>query len=326
MNSYNSQSDENLNQEAEAFDNQIEERIMNGHIPDLRFSKPCNYFYNNPWRRPEYVKLDFYEQYELIRDSINNQLRKEPRNIRVLEVGCGPGYLCLELARYGFNVVGLDLSKKCVDVAIEFANKDPMHDTRGELIYLAGDFFSAVDLVKESFDAVIFLGALHHFPDQNRVLQRAKDLIMHNGIIVVHEPVRDRVTKGNAAFSYLLTTLLSVNNGFYKNIKVQSDKADLSTEIDRIYNLLRYEDETGEKVQSINDNEAGYAEMYPQLKTLFKEEIFKWRYAFFHEFIGGLRFEDDLNVRLATFLREMDRTLVEHGVLQATEFFFVGRK
>lgn len=38
----------NLHQEAESFDRQIDERIANGHIPDLRLSEPCDYFYNNP--------------------------------------------------------------------------------------------------------------------------------------------------------------------------------------------------------------------------------------------------------------------------------------
>ncbi len=41
-----------LYQEAEAFDSQIEERIATGHIPDIRLTAPCDYFYNNSWRRP----------------------------------------------------------------------------------------------------------------------------------------------------------------------------------------------------------------------------------------------------------------------------------
>lgn len=49
----------NLAQEARAFDCQIEERIANGHVPYLRLTMPCDYFYNNSWRRPEFVKLDF---------------------------------------------------------------------------------------------------------------------------------------------------------------------------------------------------------------------------------------------------------------------------
>jgi 2-polyprenyl-6-hydroxyphenyl methylase/3-demethylubiquinone-9 3-methyltransferase len=171
----------NLNLEATAFDNQIEERIKNGHIPDLRLAKPCNYFFNNPWRHPEYVKLDFYEQYELIKDSILKYCDKISSQVRLLEVGCGPGYLSLELARAGFNVVGIDLSPKVIEIAKSFADKDPYSNERGSLNYFSGDFFKSSELINESFDAVIFLGALHHFPEQKKVLERSKDLLRGGG-------------------------------------------------------------------------------------------------------------------------------------------------
>ncbi len=35
-----------LDAEANAFDVQIEERIRNGHIPDLRRAPACDWFYN----------------------------------------------------------------------------------------------------------------------------------------------------------------------------------------------------------------------------------------------------------------------------------------
>jgi SAM-dependent methyltransferase len=315
-----------LHQEADAFDSQIEERIANGHIPDIRLAEPCDYFYNNPWRRPVYVKLDFGEQFEVIRDSITAYLDKKPSEIRILEVGSGPGYLSLELARNGYSVVGLDISAKCVEIASGFAAQDPWKAQRGTLDYISGDFYTSQKLQKESFDVIVFLGALHHFPNQVATLKRAKQLIRPKGIIIAHEPVRDRVTPGNAAFVHLLSTLLSINNNFYKHQELTVDRNQLLSEVDKIYNSLRYECADGKKVQSINDNEAGYAEMYPELCTLFKQERFEWRYAFFHEVIGGLRFEEETNARAAHFLREMDRILVETGVLNATEFLFVGRK
>lgn len=316
----------NLHQEAEAFDGQIDDRIANGHIPDLRLSEPCNYFYNNPWRRPAYVKLDFVEQFEVIRDAIGSYLKSSPSALRVLEVGCGPGYLSLELARGGFNVVGLDISERCIEIASKFSKQDPWIAQRGSLDYIAGDFYSSPELRNESFDVVVFLGALHHFPDQMATLQRAKNLIKPDGLIIAHEPVRDRVTPGNAAFVHLLTTLLSINNNFYKHQDLSVDRSQLLANVGKVYNSLRYESEDGEKVQSINDNEAGYAEMYPCLCELFRQERFSWRYAFFHDFIGGLRFDEETNAHVAYFLREMDRILVETGVLNATEFLFIGRK
>lgn len=247
--------------------------------------------------------------------------------MRILEVGCGPGYLSLELARSGFNVVGLDISERCIEICSKFAKQDPWVSQRGSLDYIAGDFYSEPRLEDETFDIVVFLGALHHFPDQLATILRAKKLIKQNGLIIAHEPVRDRVTLGNSAFVYLLRTLLSINKNFFNHQDLSIDRNQLRADVNKIFNSLRYESEDGEKVQSVNDNEAGYADMYPQLNSMFKQERFEWRYAFFHEFIGGLRFdEEDTNAHVAHFLRLMDRILVETGVLNATEFLFVGRK
>jgi 2-polyprenyl-3-methyl-5-hydroxy-6-metoxy-1,4-benzoquinol methylase len=316
----------NLELEAQAFDSQIEERIANGYIPDLRLAKPCNYFYNNSWRRPEFVKLDFVEKFDLIHAALTKFLNRTPANSRILEVGCGPGYLSLELARNGFQVIGLDLSAKCIEVASSYADADPWKTERGALSYIAGDYFSSPELQVDSFDAVVFLGALHHFPDQNETLKRARRLLKPGGLILANEPVRDCVTRGNAAFAYMLQTLLSLNNNFHQRQPLVTEMQSIEREVERTFNTLRYEGENGESLQSVNDNESGYAEMWPQLSTLFQQEHFEWRSAFFHEFIGGLRFDEDTNGRVAKFMREMDRVLVSTQVLTPTEFFFVGRK
>jgi SAM-dependent methyltransferase len=322
----NTEIDAKLAEEAHAFDRQIDQRVANGHIPDLRLCTPCDWFYNNPWRRPAYVQLDFGEQFEIIRDAIRAHTSTAGRAPVVLEVGCGPGYLSLELARAGFDVTGLDLSQHCTEVAQRFADNDPFKPGRGPLRYVAGDFFSHRALTEGSFDAVVFLGALHHFPDQGATLDRARKLLRPRGLVLAHEPVRDRVTRGNAVFVHLLRVLLSAQGGFFKRYDVPADAAAREKEFERLFAEMRYETEEGDNVQSINDNEAGYAEMRPALDERFEGVKFDWRYAFFHEFIGGLRFDEARNEALARYLRDVDGELCRLGTLSATEFFYVGRK
>lgn len=323
---WNTDIDANLAAEASAFDRQIAERVANGHIPDLRLCTPCDWFYNNPWRRPAYVQLDFGEQFDIIKEAIRAHAPKADDVPVVLEVGCGPGYLSLELARAGFDVTGLDLSPHCTELAQTFADADPFKAERGPLCYLAGDFFSHPALAEGRFDAIVFLGALHHFPDQSATMDRVRMLLRPGGLILAHEPVRDRVTRGNAVFVHLMRVLLSVQGGFFKHYEVPPNFEEREKELERLFAEMRYETEGGDKVQSVNDNEAGYAEMRPALDSRFECVKFEWRYAFFHEFIGGLRFDEARNEALARYLRDVDGELCRLGVLSATEFFYVGRK
>lgn len=311
--------------EAAAFDGQIEERVAAGHIPDLRRVEECRYFYNNSWRHPDYVQLDFVEKFDFVHRALREHTGRQSVP-KVLEVGCGPGHISLELARNQFDVTGIDLSRACVDTARRFAEEDPWREARGPLNYLCGDFFDEGQLGGNTFDAVVFVGALHHFADQERVGKRVAALLKEYGIIVVLEPTRDRMIRGNAAFIHLVRLLLSQGGGYFKRLSIPENIEKQSAEIERIYSEMRYESESGGNLQSVNDNEAGFREMNQMLQENFHQLHFQDRYAFFHELIGGLRFEQPVNKRLARYLRDMDAELCRLGVLQPTEFFYVGRQ
>ncbi|MEO5917116.1 MAG: class I SAM-dependent methyltransferase [Luteolibacter sp.] len=315
---------ENLELEAEAFDHQIIERVQNGHVPDLRYCTPCDYFYNNSWRRPEYVALDMGEQFARIHASLTISFGIRP--LRILEVGCGPGFISLELSRAGHSVVGMDLSPECIRVAEQVADKDPHIGERGDLKYIVGDFFSNDHVTTSTFDAVVFVGALHHFKDQDQVMRRVHELLVPSGIVIAHEPTRDRVSISNASIVHLLTRLLSAGGGYFDAQPLPQNSEQLKNEVNLILNKLRYESENGEKLQSVNDNDAGHPEMTGALRSRFSEIEYDEVSGFYHEVIGGLRFPETLNAEVAKYIREMDRLMCGCGVVNSTEFYFVGKK
>jgi 2-polyprenyl-3-methyl-5-hydroxy-6-metoxy-1,4-benzoquinol methylase len=314
-----------LQLEAQAFDSQIEERLAAGLVPDLRRAGVCNYFYNNSWRHPDYVMLDFGEQLELICTSLQKFGSSGTGTMHVLEVGCGPGHMSLEMARKGYDVTGIDLSEKCIETASKVAQDDPWRADRGALNYICGDFLQDSTFRAGTFDAVIFIGALHHFPNQEEVARQVKRILRKKGLVLVHEPTRDRMNRGNAAFIHLLRLLLSQGNGFFKDVQIPAAHEEYERQVESIYREMRYEEESGEKKQSANDNEAGFTEMIAALNSQFEQVHFQERYAFFHELIGGLRYSEEKNKAMAWYLRSADAELCRLGVLQPTEFFYAGQ-
>jgi SAM-dependent methyltransferase len=92
---------------------------------------------------------------------------------KILEVGCGTGWMAERLTRYG-TVTATDLADEALARASE---RCP------EVRFVAGDF-STVD-VGEGYDVVVSLEVLSHVEDQPAFLRRIRDLLAPDGLLVL---------------------------------------------------------------------------------------------------------------------------------------------
>src|ERR1044071_7457826 len=96
-----------------------------------------------------------------------------PRGSRVLDVGCGSGYIAHHLsALLGASVSGIDV-RKGADAPIDYAAFDGAH-------------FPAED---RAFDAVLLCYVLHHAQDQPAFLDEVKRVLRGGGLVVVYEDI-----------------------------------------------------------------------------------------------------------------------------------------
>ena len=305
--------------EAQAFDSQIIERMENGHIPDLRHPHRNEWFFNNVWRDPKFVEMSFGENLEYLMQFIHP-------NSKILEVGCGPGHMSLELARNGHNVIGMDLSKKCIDIAKKVVSANTYTDNYGSLEYLNGDFLD-IDLENNSFNSIIFFGALSHFPNIDRALEKVHKLLKPKGRILIWDTCVEQYKQEDASLLYFSKMLLSFCGNYYETKELPENDNQLNKQINEVLNELKYIDGEGKNLQSPNDNSQNYKSMMKALKERFNKQHFSWESSFYRNIIAGIRFDDPKKEHaLARFIRQMEIFFINKGRLNPAFFYYVGEK
>ncbi len=99
-------------------------------------------------------------------------------NVRVLDIGCGAGFLANELARHGFDVSAVDSSEESLDVARR-------HDGTGSVDYRSGDG-RRLGFADGSFDVACALDFLEHVEEPARVVREAARVIRPGGLFFFH--------------------------------------------------------------------------------------------------------------------------------------------
>lgn len=299
--------DDVLAAERAAFDRQVRERMAAGWLPDLRHVRRVEWFYNNVWREPEFVELQLWPKVRFVLDAATR------RGGRVLELGCGCGYLTLELARCGLDVTGIDLSPVSIEVARQVAAEHGGGAGFGALAYHCQDIH-AYDFSQGPFDTVVFFGTLHHFDNLDSLLTRVWQAMSPGGSLVVAEPVRQNFTRQAAELAAILRAVLPTWIDYDVKLAGLDTSEGWSGYVDAILDEYTYR---GQHVQSPCDNAtASEATILTAVERRFRTIEVKRGDAFVDKLIGGLRGEH--RFRLARFLKFLDDDLIRRGVLPAT--------
>jgi SAM-dependent methyltransferase len=107
-----------------------------------------------------------------------------PPGSRVLEVGCGPGYLSIRLALvHGLEVIGLDLDPGMIERAQTNAGRAGESGQRAPA-FVVGDAAS-LPFPERSFDLVVSTLSMHHWAEPTRGLAEIGRVLRPGGRAIV---------------------------------------------------------------------------------------------------------------------------------------------
>lgn len=97
---------------------------------------------------------------------------------KVLDLGCGEGYYSAYLASLGFNVTGIDISRRAINYSIKNSKN---YAEKCKLIRMDA---TKIHNLKDKFDIILEWGLLHFIPHnkRNRYFQMLYNLLEKDGI------------------------------------------------------------------------------------------------------------------------------------------------
>lgn len=97
---------------------------------------------------------------------------------KVLDVGCGAGFLSNELALAGLQVTGVDLSEESLKVAHDYDSTKSVH-------YLPADAYK-LPFADHSFEVITAMDFLEHVDRPDDVIKEFSRVLKPNGIFIFH--------------------------------------------------------------------------------------------------------------------------------------------
>jgi len=136
--------------------------------PNGKF-KPLHKF--NPIRI-EYIKNN------IIKDFNISSNHKPLKGISILDIGCGGGLLSEPLARLGAEVVGIDASKKNIDIAKHHLKKSNL---KIEYYDRSPENFN----YEKKFDVILNMEIVEHVEDIPKFINQSTKFLKNNGLMFI---------------------------------------------------------------------------------------------------------------------------------------------
>jgi len=149
---------------------------------------------------------------------------------RVLELGCGSGWLSIEIARRNKKVQidAIDIAKDSIKRGKKFYLQH--QKDLGKINFIVEDL-NRVILKKSNYNVIVVFGALHHVLRLERLLKEIKKSLKPNGYLVAYEDnglcKRDRDRLAIILYPLLLFKKIIIK----KSIRIKS----LKKEVERMY-------------------------------------------------------------------------------------------
>lgn len=142
------------------------------------------YFENNAMRYKEdhYLRNKFHPKWVRHKKILELIKEFEPTiNSNILDIGCGPGFLALDLAKIGYRGTGMDTSKKMIELSSNLFDDSNIPNWNFKI----GDAENT-GFKDGEFDCIIASGVIEYMNEDYKMLKEMNRILKPNGYLIIN--------------------------------------------------------------------------------------------------------------------------------------------
>lgn len=150
---------------------------------DRQYQGQIDYFSKELKSFPEYKLYSWQKSYvERIK---TDMLGKDYKGKTLLDVATGSGYIAVEMAKLGLNVIATDLTPKAIENLNHYKNKLSLKNIKTKI-----GLAEKLDLPDNSVDYIVANAILEHIPDEKQAIKEWKRVLKDGGKMLVTVPLK----------------------------------------------------------------------------------------------------------------------------------------
>jgi len=150
------------------------------------------------------------------RQHIDDLLEEIKPGMRVLELGCGSGFLTLAAARRGAFALGIDIADQAIEIARSYYDEHE-GEFPGTAAFQVADL-NQLALPEERFDVILAKGVLHHLPRADLLIEQVDRALKPGGLFWISDTYAP-VSARTAFAAGLFALVLPVHMPYRKKLK-----------------------------------------------------------------------------------------------------------